>query len=444
MKACLLLVVALAACKDSSNREIISKLGRTAEVPASPAPPEGTPAKRGSVHQESFVSWGIIPRTCTAEQAQKKARELLADPKIHIEVSALDQLGWEGADKTKLEVRAAAGDAALIDKFKQGVVLGAMDAPTRTGELATAVLAVATECKGWVLSMNNGTVYDVENATSGLPLGVPDARKIISLQAGKGDNELAYINSLGMNTVGLPELQLRGIPTTELKESATLMNAAAQALIDQDDVTRDGELDVDASKLRGDWHLDVLTKSGGSGKLTWKVRWVNADEDGNKLENPALQLIPPGTDASGAVALMAAMDTYFGKHEDKAVHLDEMRDDLTAAGVKARAALKKLLPHFRKGIPPREQLSVKAPFDTDTGGTEWMWVDIFKVGKGVIEGTLNNDPNEVAHLKSGAHVKVKFDEIADFIYRKEGEKSAGGFSLEVMKAHGMDVPALDD
>jgi uncharacterized protein YegJ (DUF2314 family) len=444
VKIWLLLVAALAACKGSSDREIVNKLTNSSQV-VKPAPvAEGALAKRGSLHREAFASWGVIPRACTAEEAKKKLSAQIEGDKVHIEVSPLKDLGWDGADKTQVDIKAAEGDAALIDKVSEGVLVAVFDAPKRTGEFAASVLAVTTECKGWVLSINNGTLYDVEHAKTGLPLGDPDARKLITLQAGQSENQLAYITSLGMHAVGLPDLELRGIPTTELKNAATLMNAAAQTLIVQGDVTRDGALDVDASKLKGDWHFDALTKDGGTGKVTWKLQWINTDEAGNKLDDPDLELIPPGNEQGGAVGLMAAIDTYFGKHEDKAVNLDEMRDDLTAAGVKARAALDKLVPRFAKGIPGGEQLSVKAPFDTDRGGIEWMWVDVFKISKSTIEGTLNNDPNEVAALKAGAHVKVKLGKIADFIYRKDGEKTVGGFSLEVMRAHGMDVPPLDD
>ncbi|HEY4059443.1 MAG TPA: DUF2314 domain-containing protein [Kofleriaceae bacterium] len=445
MKRALLVGIALlGACKSKSTDEIVSKLDPTRLAGTAPVV-KSEPVKRGTEARKAATIYGVIPRTCSTEQATAKAKKAIGTSEgVKIDPEAVDQLGWDpGGDHKMIQMHIGPADAAEIDKVKTGVRMATIDQPVLNAALAKAALDTATACKGWIISTTTDQIFDVENAAHYLPLGIPDARKLLILHLVEGGDSLNFIDTMGMKQMGLPELSLRNVPTTSMNQAGSLVNAAAQAMIDGNGVTRDGQLEVDASLLAGDWHLDDLKKSGGTGKVTWSVVWQTVDEDGAKLDEPEIELIPPGGNGTDAVGLMAALDTYFGATEDHAVNLDEMRDDLQKAGVHARAELTKLLPHFSSGIPFKEQLSVKAPFKTDSGGTEWMWVDVLKISKRTIDGTLNNDPDQVSALKSGAKVSVKFDEIADFIYRKEGEKSVGGFSLEVMKAHGMDVPALD-
>ena len=53
-------------------------------------------------------------------------------------------------------------------------------------------------------------------------------------------------------------------------------------------------------------------------------------------------------------------------HVADAVLMDAMDEEALAA----------LAPHFAQGVPAMERLLVKAPFKTDGGGAEWMWVEV--------------------------------------------------------------------
>ena len=81
---------------------------------------------------------------------------------------------------------------------------------------------------------------------------------------------------------------------------------------------------------------------------------------------------------------------------------------------------------------------------TDHSTIEWMWVDVFTWKGDAFEGTLGNPPDHVKALKLGSKVRVKFLEVADFIHRRADKTTAGGYSLDVMRKHGMDVPALSE
>jgi uncharacterized protein YegJ (DUF2314 family) len=71
-----------------------------------------------------------------------------------------------------------------------------------------------------------------------------------------------------------------------------------------------------------------------------------------------------------------------------------------------------------------------------------MWVDAVSFTGTTIEGILDNDPDQVSSLKIGARVKIKMSELEDFIHTRADGTRVGGYSLEVMRAHGEDIPPL--
>ncbi|MEO7094730.1 MAG: DUF2314 domain-containing protein, partial [Polyangiales bacterium] len=300
--------------------------------------------------------------------------------------------------------------------------------------------AVAQACHGWVVDLDLNRVLPVAEVANYFGATF-DARDMIMLHQVSGENDLGFIDSEGLARVGLPEIFVADVPSGYAVSVGRMLNATAQTLVERGDLTRDGALDVDVSNLTGDWHLEDIKKDGGNGVIHWKVRW---SKPADSHDDPLLELFIEGHQPGSAVALLKAIESYEGAEEDKVQHLD-FQPELDAAAVKARAALGALRAHFAKGMPFDERLSIKAPFKTDDGeGNEWMWVDVFTFKGNVLEGTLANTPNSVSSLQLGARVKVKFTEVADFIHRRADKTNAGGFSLDVMRQHGMDVPALAD
>ena len=88
---------------------------------------------------------------------------------------------------------------------------------------------------------------------------------------------------------------------------------------------------------------------------------------------------------------------------------------------------------FEKGLKAGESLLVKAPFPADSGGNEWMWVEVKKLkADGTIIGTLANEPNDVADLLEGDEVVVVEAEVFDWILKEKNGTQLGNETGKVM------------
>ncbi len=437
-------VVVMAVAAGCKEKETAAGLHAVADPKPFPAtsPKPGSPVQRGTLHRTEFVVYGVIaPPGADTEKLAAVAR---ATRDVVVKEETPSGAGWNAAHADYYGKDYPPEDRPEIEKstFALSIVANGPDAGRRA---AAAAIAVARACHGWIVDLHQHHLYTADTIADHVESATPrDVRKLIVVHQVAGGGDLTFLDTAGMERFGLPELFLADVPTAHVPGTTTLMNATAQTLLERGDLTRDGELDVDATKLTGDWHVDERKQLGGIGKITWKVTWSRGDaEPGEELDpdQPVLQLSLPGTKPGSAEALLAALDTFEGAVEDKVRHFD-YRDELDAAGVKARAALTQLRPHFAKAVPAGEELAVKAPFTTDSGNIEWMWVDVVSIKGATVDGILDNDPDEVSSLKIGARVKVKFAELADFIHARADGTKVGGYSLEVMRAHGEDVPPL--
>ena len=77
---------------------------------------------------------------------------------------------------------------------------------------------------------------------------------------------------------------------------------------------------------------------------------------------------------------------------------------------------------------------VKAMFEMNDGWGERMWVDVVKVKRRRIVGTLRNEPIGIPRLGFGDKVKVKFDHIIDITQPDADEHLSLGGTLPVCDA----------
>ncbi len=73
---------------------------------------------------------------------------------------------------------------------------------------------------------------------------------------------------------------------------------------------------------------------------------------------------------------------------------------------------------------------VKAPFYHDEN-TEFMWVKVTGIENQVVYGRLGNEPANIPHLHEGDRVRVKEDDVNDWMCVVQG-KPVGGFTLKVL------------
>jgi uncharacterized protein YegJ (DUF2314 family) len=107
--------------------------------------------------------------------------------------------------------------------------------------------------------------------------------------------------------------------------------------------------------------------------------------------------------------------------------------ELAAVKQRAQARLPAVAAAFRGGLPVRDHIIVKAPFDTDDGSVEWMWISVTGWDGEVLRGNLENSPYYIKSLKAGAKVEVKQSAVADYLWTKADGGEEGGESMKILQ-----------
>ncbi len=233
------------------------------------------------------------------------------------------------------------------------------------------------------------------------------------------DGEYLRIVTLGLGKLGLPELAVAGVTQGDRERMGRLVNATAVAMLAEGAAGPGGTLRV----VGNDGTKDTKTTIGLA---------VNTRQEGDAPGRLATILFPG---AGGLQTRQAALlATVFGQPEDELLMAD--RDDaaLQTASKVAKAQLAKLRGHFSGGVPDMETLMVKAPFDTDDGGTEWMWVEVTQWSGDTIRGTLQNRPYAIAKLEEGDRVEVSQASVFDYIHRRADGTEVGGTTNDLLTA----------
>jgi uncharacterized protein YegJ (DUF2314 family) len=115
-------------------------------------------------------------------------------------------------------------------------------------------------------------------------------------------------------------------------------------------------------------------------------------------------------------------------------------DALEAASAQAKQKLPALQKAFAAGFQPGEYLEVKAPFDTESGGTEWMWVEVTTWQGDRIGGLLDNEPEKVPNLHSGQHVEVRQQDVFDYIRTFPDKRTEGNTTGAIIER----IQKMDD
>ncbi len=112
------------------------------------------------------------------------------------------------------------------------------------------------------------------------------------------------------------------------------------------------------------------------------------------------------------------------------VVLDVRADDpaLIAARARARSEIDAVM--ARHARAPLHELSVKAPI-TDGVRVEQVWLAGVRYEDGVFIGTIDNDPERVKTRRAGEVVRVKKEDISDFMYEEDG-KIRGNYTLRAL------------
>lgn len=233
------------------------------------------------------------------------------------------------------------------------------------------------------------------------------------------DGELIRQVTLGMGKFGLPEIANEGIAAHEGETMGALLNLVAEAMVDGAVVGEGGTLPITTPDGKTvNVHLGVGTRQEGDAPGRLVV-----------LRYPGM-----GSLQQRHVALL---EKVYGPMKGEIIDAEVDDAELLAASNKAKQDLAKLEQHFADGVPDLEHLSVKAPFETDDGGVEWMWVEVTQWNDSKMKGILQNEPRAIVDLKRGATVEVEVESLFDYLHGRADGSSAGGTTNDILqRRHG--------
>lgn len=398
----------------------------------------GQPVARGTLKRSHVTTmYGVaVAAGSRLEDLQKLAHQ--AAPTLEVTRSTLGEL-FSDEQLEFLLPRLSDSDAEGLEHSPGVIVLrgSGTDGLKVARQVASAARDVADAAHGWVLDPATFRIYPATEFHEHVPGEHPDIRNLIMVHSIMGDNEQPFLDTAGLHRYGFPELYFSEAATSHLDQITHLLNGVAQALIDGHDVDDRGQISIDFRELG--WDLDII--EGGSGKATFSLRWAK-ERDAGDDDDLVVELVPPG--GAGTEAASKLIDECFGVRPDKVTMIEGDDPELIAAAEKARSDLGKLKAHFARGVPPGEQLTVKAKFTDDDGQVEWMWVDVVAFNGSSFQGTLANDPEMITSLRPGQKVHVKLADVADYLHETKGGERSGGYSIEVMRKRGLLPADFDD
>ncbi len=113
------------------------------------------------------------------------------------------------------------------------------------------------------------------------------------------------------------------------------------------------------------------------------------------------------------------ISTIFGAKDE--VSYISHNDKIIAAHERAMEKIPALYEKFSKGLPTGTHLLIKFPFENEEEQREWMWVEIVKWEKDMVQGLLQNEPHLIKDLKAGQEIPKQIDEMFDYlIYYPDG------------------------
>jgi len=261
----------------------------------------------------------------------------------------------------------------------------------------------------------------------------PVAYRHFAIHQYEVDGGLLRSISVGLSKLGLPDLVVNGHARSNARSLGNLLNVVAQALVEGQAVARSGWLEVDLAKLEAAGFREEMKAAivgEGKGRATLSIA-VGAREDGD-ADNALLELTFAGRSGSRPERQETLIGQFWGHGEDE-VSRFKHDEELLAESARAKARLLALKPAWTKRRAPGDQLLVKGPFETSTGGNEWMWVEVTRWEGAVIEGLLANTPDDVPGLALGAKVRVMEADVFDYLLTRADGTEEGNTTGKLME-----------
>jgi uncharacterized protein YegJ (DUF2314 family) len=276
---------------------------------------------------------------------------------------------------------------------------------------------------------------------------------------------VVWMTTKGLSRLGLPELELRGVPPDLPPRLTPVINGMARRLIDCLDAA---SLDQEAAAawnlaLPAEHRIDLrdITRAlpcrDESGKLVappadpepdagvrgWSVLRLEYHPPKNKDYDEFLRIVPPAhVDLEPGAWLHTVITDIFGTGEQvKLIHSSD--EAMHAAHEAAIRTLPDVRKRFLKGLALGETLYVKHGFPVQNDENEYMWIAVTHWKGTRIQGTLANDPRFRADLRAGQEIVIPESEVYDWLIRDPEGNVQGNFTSRVLEREGTDLEQDD-
>lgn len=241
--------------------------------------------------------------------------------------------------------------------------------------------------------------------------------------------------TLGMQRFGLPDLVIENAACSSTSVANDLLIITAQLMAERPDFdTNNFVIDLDAiqnNSLQKD--VQELIFENATKKATIRFKEATRDEG-----DPFNLLLEIDFENDNYTNVQAYQDEIYRKvfgFKDELTSVAH-NEEIIAASERAKKRLPSMKKIFNNGLEANYSLLLKAPFKTDDGGNEWMWIEVVTWNEDTIEGILQNEPYYIKNLKSGTKVKVKQADIFDYILQKPDGSYEGNETGRLIQKYG--------
>jgi uncharacterized protein YegJ (DUF2314 family) len=400
-----------------------------------PAPPTAAQKRAATVRlKQRFPGLPVCP---DKDDEHLPCAQVLVPPIDEFAPPTEDQLArfGRGLDDAQRKVAAASKGALLLAWFLEG---GPGNARLRDAQAVALDLAQST--RGLLWDETTRELFSPEawkkERIEGWEGDVPDMRRHIVIHYYETDAGRHRAISLGMEKFGLPDLVMQDVPLHDADAGTVAIDAVAQKLVEGASLEPGGELRLDLRSIRHSGARDAFVGSCEQG-ATFRGRIQLAAVEGeagdpdNRLAELRFPSYPGTTDGERQAA---AFKSIVGVSPDRMSGAAADDPELAAVTARVQKRLPAVAAAFRAGLPLGERITVKAPFETDDGSIEWMWVGVTAWSGDAVSGRLENEPARVSTLRLGSKVQVKQASLADYVWMAaDGAKKEGGESTLVFE-----------
>lgn len=264
--------------------------------------------------------------------------------------------------------------------------------------------------------------------------GIPNAMRQLTLHSYR---EYEYCRSItfGMQRFGLPDFVISNSPCSNVTSASQLLTIIGQLLLEGKQIEKNS-LEVDLDAIENSEFKKVIpgiVYENASKKATINFNTSVPLEEGDPL-NIIYQVNFKNKNYENTQVYESEVYKKIFGLEDAVTYISH-NEEIMAASLRAKAKLPELKILFNDGLD-QATLLLKAPFTTDDGGNEWMWIEVTRWVSLEIVGILQNDPYHIKGLKSGAKVTVQQEDIFDYILYKADGTQEGNETGKLIEKYG--------